>query len=325
MFISFIIPVYNISNQLLRRCLESITNVAVEKAKRELIVVDDGSEIPVQIDLPGENIRVVRQTNAGAAAARNAGIELAKGEYIQFIDADDYILPDIYNNVINMLELRNPDVLALGFYYGKRNKKPAGNLDGDDCSGAQYMADNNILGIPWAYVFRRDIMGNLRFRVGSLHEDEEFVPLLLLRAKKMAVTDLKPYFYEKRQGSAVNDFDSNTVNKRLNDFFNIICRHARTANKLRSGEDTDGIQATKLAAKAMQRRTDQLSMDYIVNVVRLRGMEKNGLSKLQRFKYVWRELKKETKKMRAEGVFPLPCKYYTFKYTVFRVFTKFFL
>ena len=309
------------SKKMLEHCVDSIKNVDLDSSQWELIIIDDGSDVPVGIGFEGENIKVIRQQNAGAAAARNAGIDVAKGEYIQFVDADDYIITNEYNNVIQILQTQKPDVLAFGFKTESGCKTPNFGKEPLITSGVEYMMKNNIFGIPWAYVFRHDILQGLRFKQGSLHEDEHFVPLLLLRAKKLIATKITPYFYQKRQGSAVNAFDSDTINKRIDDFYNILCDHASLALRLRNqtGNTVDGIMAS---ADALQRRTDQLSMDYIINVARLRFKENNGLSFLQRFNYVGKALKQETAKMRAEGLFPLPNKSYTLKYTLFRFISK---
>lgn len=110
--ISFVIPVYNVKPYLVQ-CLESVIRTNVEK---EIILIDDGStdgsrEILEQYQQKYPYITLVCQSNKGVSAARNIGIKLAKGEYLQFVDPDDYLLTDDYGWLIQQAKSSNSDVL----------------------------------------------------------------------------------------------------------------------------------------------------------------------------------------------------------------------
>ena len=115
MKISIIIPVYN-TEDCVEKCIRSCMSQTV--ADMEIIAVDDGStdSTPSILDrLAGEDerIRVLHQANAGSSAARNAGIRISTGDYLGFVDADDYIEPDMYEKLIRMAEDRHLDVVQI--------------------------------------------------------------------------------------------------------------------------------------------------------------------------------------------------------------------
>ena len=115
--ISVIVPVYNVERYL-DQCVESLIGQTYERL--EIILVDDGST-----DSSGEQcnawanrdnrIRAVRQCNAGLAAARNTGLDLAKGEYIGFVDSDDYVLPDMFGTLLHNLQESDADLSIISY------------------------------------------------------------------------------------------------------------------------------------------------------------------------------------------------------------------
>ena len=102
--VSFIVTTYNLPVALLEECLNSILALSLTKDEREIILVDDGSDTPPINQLPqkGELI-FIRQDNQGLSVARNIGIERAQGEYIQFVDGDDYLLTVPYEHCLDLV------------------------------------------------------------------------------------------------------------------------------------------------------------------------------------------------------------------------------
>ena len=98
--VSFIITAYNIEASLLRSCIESILGLSLNPENREIIVIDDGSETPAITSLLDvcDNLIYVRQRNQGLSVARNRGIDIAQGDFIQFIDGDDSLLQFTYEH-----------------------------------------------------------------------------------------------------------------------------------------------------------------------------------------------------------------------------------
>lgn len=156
------------------------------------------------------------------------------------------------------------------------------------------MRTRNIHGTACGYLFRRDILGSLSFTNGILHEDEEFTPLLLLKAKTIYVTDAKAYYYRQREGSITNNQSPEQVQKRLNDLKGIIRRLNHQADQL-----------PEVQRQALKRRVAQLTMDYLYKVI-VDTRDANTLNH-------------EIKDLRQEGLFPLPNEQYTRKYNTFRI------
>ncbi len=308
--ISFIIPYYNIPEELFRNCLMSVLNLELQVHEREIIIVDDGSYIPLDSSWADENnnVFIIRQENKGLSAARNSGIDKARGIYIQFIDSDDQIIAYLYNQCIAILRNEQPDILK--FHYEFDDAKHNNTISFDTWqSGTDFMIHNNLETGACAYLFKRDVLDNLRFTEGIYHEDEEFTPLLFLRAKKMIVTDAKAYYYLQRPHSITKSIDSESVNKRLDDFYQIILR-------LKTLNETLG------ELSPLKRRIDQASMDYIINVIRLFAQENHCLKGVAKFRYVKRQLENNISKMRSDSLFPLPKASYTRNYSLFRFMTN---
>ena len=118
MFLSFVIPLYN-AGQFISSCLDSIFVVALDKGEYEVIVIDDGStdggaEVVKEYAAKHGNLRLIQQENSGASAARNCGIEEARGEFIWFVDADDRIEPKILDTVWQIYQ-EKPETEMFGF------------------------------------------------------------------------------------------------------------------------------------------------------------------------------------------------------------------
>ena len=123
MKLSIVVPVYNVE-QYLHQCIDSILHQTFQDF--ELILVDDGSpdDCPKICDEYAKNdsrIKVIHKTNGGLSSARNAGLQIARGEYISFIDSDDFLDPITYTHVFSIFNKENVDVVIFGRYevYGK--------------------------------------------------------------------------------------------------------------------------------------------------------------------------------------------------------------
>lgn len=290
--VSFIITDYNVPPHMLRECMESLMALALSADEREIIIIDDGSDVsPLNeiIDLdPG--LIYLRQQNQGLSAARNRGMEIATGKYIQFVDADDLLIATPYNHCLDLARYHNADLILF-----RSTCKENANTDflyQGPVSGTSYMRHNNISASACGYLFRRGILGNLRFHEGILHEDEEFTPQLLLRAEHVFTTEAQAYFYRKRQDSIMHKKSERWILKRLNDTEEIINTLRNRANVMPVDERT-----------ALQRRIEQLTMDYIYNVI--------VLTKSEHY------LNRCLNRLRQRGLFPLPEREYTRKYKYF--------
>ena len=143
--ISFIITYYNEPLDLLCECIDSITVLTLTSDEREIIVVDDGSdESPVEtLKQFGDAITYIRQKHMGLSEARNRGLQMATGEYIQFIDADDAINIHPYVHCLNTLKAKSPEMIVFDFCSATT---PIGDYKFNDQpsqSGSHYMRHNN--------------------------------------------------------------------------------------------------------------------------------------------------------------------------------------
>ncbi len=295
-FVSFIVTTYNLPTDWLCTCLQSITALALGTEEYEIILVDDGSDISPLPQLEASvshSIIYIYKENQGPAAARNAGLERAQGEYVQFVDGDDALLPLAYNHCIDFLKRERPDLLFFRHAQGKplpdKNIEPEGPM-----TGCRYLATYNLRVAVWGYAFRRERLGDLRFDAAyRSEEDEDFTPRLLLRMQKVYATTARPYFYRTRPDSLTTDR-----------------RRLRTDRRLHNTESIlSGLQklATSLPAEAqmgIRRRTAQLTADLLYNVLR--------------FTRSLRRLCETKRRLRAAGLYPLPNAPYGWKYKVFR-------
>ena len=295
--VSFIVPFHNEPNDLLRQCIESIRALTLRPYEREIIIVDDGSEHSPLDSLTDmlDDIVYIRQKNSGLSVARNTGLKMASGQYIQFVDADDQLVSNQYEHCLDIARFQSPDMVM--FDFTTEVNKDTTYQDKPTVSGADYLYRNNIHGTACGYLFKKAIMGSLRFTPGIYHEDEEFTPLLLLRAETVCATDAKAYYYCHRPNTITTDRDIRQRLKRLNDKKDILVRLYQLTGQL-----------PPVNRQALQRRVAQLTMDYIYDViVEIRNKK---------------HLKRRLNELKRLGLFPLPDRGYTKKYKWFRQMTN---
>lgn len=296
-FISFIIPVYNVPTEMLCDCLDSILQLSLRKTEREIILVDDGSKLSPLNALSDylDDIIYIRQKNGGLGCARNRGLQNATGQYIQFIDADDALIPNQYEHCLDVARFQKPDMVM--FEFSRKEKSQKVYTDQKLMTGRYLLRHHNIKATACGYLFKQNILGNLRFTLNVYHEDEEFTPLLILRAGSVLQTDAEAYYYRTREDSITTSKDMRSTVKRLNDFKAIIYRLYHFAAVI-PGSDR----------MALLRRIHQLTMDYIYKVI----VETRNKHYLDR----------QLDELRKKGLFPLPDKDYTTKYKWFRRLTN---
>lgn len=291
--VSFILTYYNEPIDLLRQCIDSIKALSLRPFEREIILVDDGSTaspLPYLSDCADEII-YIRQKNGGLSMARNTGIRIAQGQYLQFVDADDSLLTSAYEHCMDLVRYQHPDMVLFDFtdqpdVYSTYEDTPV-------MSGATFLRTQNIRGTAWGYLFKRSALSELRFTPGIYHEDEEFTPMLMLRADTVVSTSAKAYHYTRRSGSITTTTSIRHRLKRLDDLQQILFRLQRTADSLPTEERL-----------ALRRRVHQLTMDYIYNVILL--------TRSRHF------LNRKLEELHRRNIYPLPDRDYTRKYNWFR-------
>ena len=210
--ISIIVPVYKVEKYLCE-CVNSILSQSY--IDFELILVDDGSpdrcgEICEEYAMQDMRVRVIHQDNQGLSGARNSGIDAAIGDYITFVDSDDIVSPQYLAVLLQALVNTDADISVchtLMFADGKAPKaesKP--NIKENVLSGIEtcvrlYDGQADVPVHACGKLYRTKLIGDTRFPLGRLHEDQAFTPLICYRAKKVATVNVQLYYYRERDES----------------------------------------------------------------------------------------------------------------------------
>lgn len=296
--ISFILTYYNLPIQMLCECIDSILALSLLPSEREIIVIDDGSETSPMNGLMqyGDDIIYVRQKNQGLSMARNKGIEMAKGTYLQFVDADDHLIQHPYEHCLDIIQ-KNGDIDMLMFDFASTQSTNKTYSDSEVMTGSEYMLKHNIHATACGYLFKRTTLSELRFTPGIWHEDEEFTPQLLIRAEHVCVTDAKAYYYYKHKGTITTHDNEESKTKRFDDIKGVLDRLHYLCDRV---PQVDRI--------ALQRRVAQLTMDYIYQVI-IQQRSQEALNVC-------------IDELSSKGLFPLPDRNYSKKYIWFRRMTN---
>lgn len=257
MKLSIIVPIYNVAPYL-RKCVDSLLVQNIEDY--EIILVDDGSTDgssdiadAIQSEAKGTEIRgadilastpytlhhtpeikVIHQENAGLSAARNTGIAAAQGDYIMFVDSDDYLQPNVLGALMEQVEREKLDVLR--FDYQNVRQTEAGEYEVfqlnkyphqvDTCrevvDGETYLDERmGYACYAWQFVIIRELTGT--FTPGIHYEDTEWLPRMMLAAKRVNSTSIVVYNYLVRQGSITQaQGNKEKLRKNVNDFLFVI-------------------------------------------------------------------------------------------------------
>lgn len=270
---SVIVPVYNVQ-EFLPMCLDSLVNQKNESY--EIILVNDGStdnsrKICEEYQNKYENIRIINKTNGGLSDARNTGLDVASGEYIVFVDSDDYIdLNSLDEFSINLNKYHNPDVLVTKIMKKFNNDvKYMDNLSitfnhmNDKSSIIEWMfTKSDSLWPAVRYVVKRDfiINNNLQFLEGYFHEDIDWTLKLFIHAETFGFCEHYWYVHRiSRVGSITN-----TVNpKRLLDVIEIISSGIKYIEKTELEKEVKKIMCTRIVKNVYTNMHDYKF--YIVN------------------------------------------------------------
>ncbi|MGN0488971.1 MAG: glycosyltransferase family 2 protein [Ruminococcus sp.] len=211
--ISVIIPVYKVE-EFLPRCVDSVISQTYKNL--EIILVDDGSpdNCPQICDAYAKKdsrIKVVHKNNGGLSDARNAGLDIATGTLISFIDSDDWIDRKTYELIIKAMEETHSNIGACGYIKTTESNEKAvyddsfSVLNAEQAIGAT--VENVTVGtVVWNKVYRREVLDGLQFRVGKYNEDEFFTFYALDKAQKIVYLHAKLYFYFQRSGSIMGNY-----------------------------------------------------------------------------------------------------------------------
>lgn len=228
MFLSIVIPIYKVEDYV-EKCLNSCENQDIPSCEYEIVVVNDGSpdrslDIVTEVAKKFSNIKIISQDNKGLSAARNTGLKNANGQYIMFVDSDDWIADNCLGKIISKLKQESPDALLIS----------VANVFEDGLKIKQnYLSEEQITGKEllklkvspcaqyaiWSSSFLNK--HNLLFFEGILHEDSEFTPRAYYLAEKISFTnDIIYYVFQNP-----NSITRSTNPKKSFDLIEYVCEH----------------------------------------------------------------------------------------------------
>lgn len=237
--ISVIVPVYNVEKYV-EKCVRSIINQTYTKL--EIILVDDGStdasgNICDNIAKCEKRVKVIHKENGGLSDARNKGLEVAKGDFVSFIDSDDYISKEMIETLAYNIEQYNADisVCAYDMIYENKNIIIANKNMLQEYTAEQaieVLFDKNDIGvIAWNKLYKIELFNNVKFPVGKHFEDINTIYKVISMANKIVYDPIALYHYVQRNGSinSVN-FQKKAFNNHLYDMVdavNEVCEYVK--------------------------------------------------------------------------------------------------
>ena len=259
---SIIVPVYNVE-QYLKDCIESILKQSFENY--EILLIDDGSTdrsglICDEYVSSDSKITAFHKENGGLSDARNYGIKRAQGEYLVFIDSDDYIEPDALDKFNKQLEeLNNPDVLITHIQKILIDSNIVKQMDEDlSLDLINNYSKNEIINLMFAksnslwpavrYIVKRTLIENnsLKFALGYLHEDIDWTSKLFLNAE--TYTGLDYYWYNHRIGRP-DSITTNIINsKRTLDIIDLVSNNIKDVQYSKLDVETQNIMFQRMVA-----------------------------------------------------------------------------
>ena len=226
--ISIIIPVYKVEKYI-HKCIDSVLNQTYHNI--EIILVDDGSpdkcpEICDQYAKKDLRIKVIHVANGGQSAARNRALDIINGQYVSFIDSDDYVSKDFVYKLYQRMIKDNSDIVMCDYYSVDLNDN---KLEKKDFSENKIVNENDFWQMEsthyymhcvalWNKLFKREIWSSLRLKVGKYAEDNFAMTQYIPKVRRISVLDEKLYFYLQREDSAVHNYSIKNLDRIEADF-----------------------------------------------------------------------------------------------------------
>lgn len=211
--ISVIVPIYKVEDYL-HRCIDSIINQTYTNL--EIILVDDGSpdNCPMICDEYAEKdsrIRVVHKKNGGLSDARNAGLDIATGEYIMFIDSDDFVDIEMMESMMRNMIDKNVDMVVCNIKYVYEDREVVKYNQSDRIldryeAMEEYLKDGVVQAVAWNKLYKKSLINNMRYKVGKTNEDEFFTYKVVDKTDKIYYNSRPFYNYIQRDSSIMGKY-----------------------------------------------------------------------------------------------------------------------
>ena len=222
--ISVIIPIFN-AEKYLENCIDSVLKQKVENI--EIVLINDGSTdnsgkiAKEYLNKYPTQIKYFEKENGGVSDARNLGLKYATGDYIAFLDSDDYITDNLFKDLepymekkLDMIKYKISKVGLQGDFLEENRTQIFEEKTGEEAFEILYKQDK-LIEAPWGYLYKREFWkeNNFEYKKGLYHEDFGLTPLIILKAKKVASTDIGYYNYVQTSNSITRGNDKTTYKR----------------------------------------------------------------------------------------------------------------
>lgn len=291
--LSVIVPMYN-SAKWLPKCLDSILNQDIAESDLEIICINDGSPDDseqvakrYQTEHP-DSIVVLTQENQGPSGARNNGMQHATGEYLYFVDPDDYVEPNVFGGLLQKMEEQQLDMLRFNYnivdedYHPVKKRDFELQFDYSPCvmPGAEFLANRlDIACNIWRYFYRTDIIvkNQIWCFTGDYFDDTPWLPLVLMKTERIGICDTIVYNYMERNNSLVK-----ANNQKKNNGYLFLIQLLQKEKQDISSTDIDSTLRDKIA----------LWYDMMISHASLSYLTNAAVYGLQPIRYSFNELRK---------------------------------
>lgn len=228
MKLSIIVPMYNVEKYI-EKCLKSLLNQDLSRDDYEILIINDGSKdrskhIVNEYMKNNKNIRMINQKNGGQSKARNTGIDNAKGEYLFFVDSDDYIEDYTLQSIVNKAINNKLEMLFFNINIISNDTNwlcyPESEYNCKIMSGIDFFTLMNVNNGPWGYLISKKFLdeNNIRFIEGKFCEDGMFLIDCIFVAKKVLLLEKHIYNYVRREQSTTTKKDNEHKLKMIYDY-----------------------------------------------------------------------------------------------------------
>lgn len=291
MKLSIVVNMYNTAKYM-PRCLETLLEQDIPQTEYEIILVDDCSpdnslEVAKEYVAQYKNVRVcTHEKNKGLAAARNTGIDAAKGQYLSFVDPDDYIEKNSLAALLKQMDDEQLDMLR--FNYQKVDEEYRNVPDSEIearfdytpslMTGMEYLAHRLGVGCyVWAYIYRLDFIKQtgIRFFEGCFFDDTPWLPRVLQKAKRVNVNPVRHQYYMQRTGSMVHSHNNQAAMRRADTQMQLI--DILLDEKKEAPEETYGWFDMMLAHSAVSLLTSVACVDFRLSIDYYKRLKEKGI------------------------------------------------
>jgi len=303
MKLSVIIPMYNVEKYI-GKCLDSVINQDLLDSEYEIIVINDGSTddsyaLAITYADSHNNIILLNQENKGISAARNKGIDEAKGKYLYFVDSDDYIRSNVLKTLLNYLNLHNLQVLAFnivkvnGTNDNEGDKRPIESYQlSDVTNGITFMANKGFRASVCWFILEREFLLKLKLRFieGVMLEDVLFNANLFTQVSRIASLPVDIYYYLIHPNSIMRKRTPGHYLKMVKDYefvvieLNSIIKEIETQeipNKAKFIKGMKSLQGVFLNYLFVRMMRSNVNFNYINHVIK--RLKNNELYPIQQF------------------------------------------